>query len=455
MNYTLAILAVYFFLMLGVAWYFSRKESVEVYFINKRKTSLWLMVFSTISTIIGASATIAVVSEVYHSGISYGLALMLAFTVGVFVLGIVASRMKTLGDKYSAYSIADVFYRRFDKKNKTLVGVLQLFVLVGWIATNLAGLSALSSIVLGINYGLAIAIAVLITIVYSAIGGLKVDIITDFIQFWIILIPFAIMAVLGYSEVGGFSNLIARLPEGHLNPLAFGGIAWFLGTIILSGFIYLGTAYHWQRTMSAENEQVAKKSYFISIPILFALGAIIVFFGLLSAVLLRGVPQDFAIFGLMEHLLPPSLAGLGFAAILAAIMSSVDSSLVAGSTIIYQMLFEKKIVEEKNKVLTARIITAAFGVAAGLLVLAVPSIVSLSLFVSYMALIFVPAIFAVLYSERISGDASFYSILIGFLLLIALFPVMGKNAFIIPVLCATLIILFYDKIFKKRELPTN
>jgi len=79
MNNTLIILLIYFALMLAVAWYFSRKQSLDAYFINKRKTSLWLMVFSTISTIVGASATISVVSEVYNSGISYGLALILAF----------------------------------------------------------------------------------------------------------------------------------------------------------------------------------------------------------------------------------------------------------------------------------------------------------------------------------------------------------------------------------------
>lgn len=305
--------------------------------------------------------------------------------------------------------------------------------------------------VLGVNYSLAIGIAVLVAILYSAIGGLKIDIITDFIQFWIILIPFVIMAFIGYSEVGGVTNLISQLPSGHLNPLAFGGIAWFLGTILLSGFVYLGTAYTWQRTMSAESEKVAKKSYFISIPILFILGVIIVFFGLLASVLLKDIPQDFAIFSLMSHLLPPSLAGIGFAAILAAIMSSIDSSLVAGSTIIYKEFFKDNSFSEKRKILVARIITAIFGIVAGLLVLAIPSIVSLSLLVSYMALIFVPAIFATLYSEKISANASFYSILTGFILLIALFPILGKNAFIVPVLSATLIILFYDKIFKRTK----
>ena len=76
--------------------------------------------------------------------------------------------------------------------------------------------------------------------------------ITDFIQFWVILIPFIVMFFLGYSEIGGMSNLIHQLPKEHLNLFNFGGVAWFLGTIILSGFIFLGTAYHWQRTLSAE-----------------------------------------------------------------------------------------------------------------------------------------------------------------------------------------------------------
>lgn len=446
MNSTLIILLAYFLSMLVVAWYFSKKGSLESYFINKRKTSLWLMTFSTVSTIIGASATISVVSEVYNTGISYGLALILSFTIGILILGIVSLRMKIVGDKYEAHSIADIFYRRFDKKNKILVSVLQLFVLLGWIATNLAGLSVVSSIVLGINYNLSILVAILVTILYSTIGGLKIDIITDFIQFWIILIPFTVMVFIGYFEIGGFNNLFSQLPKGHLDPLAFGGIAWFLGTAILSGFIYLGTAYHWQRTLSAKNEKVARKSYFMAIPFLFVFGVVIVFFGLLASVLLKGIPQDFAIFGLMNHLLPGSIAGLGFAAILAAIMSSVDSSLVAGSTIIYKMMLKEGVVNEKRKLFLARSITALFGIFAGLLVLAIPSIVSLSLLVSYMALIFVPAIFATLYSEKISANASFYSILIGFIVLIVSFPIIGKNAFIAPILLATFIILFFDKI---------
>jgi SSS family solute:Na+ symporter len=437
--------------MLGLAWYFSRNESLEAYFLNKKKTGLWLMVFSTVSTIVGATATISVVSEVYNSGISYGLALAIAFSIGVFVLGLASRKIKQAGDKYKAYSIADIFEKRFDKKNKNLIGILQLILLIGWIATNIAGISALSTIVLGINYSLAITLSVIITLVYSALGGLKLDIITDFIQFWIILIPFAILALIGYNEIGSISHLILSLPAGHLNIFAFGGIPWFLGTILLSGFIYLGTAYHWQRIFSAKDQNTAQKSFYLSIPFLILIGMIILFFGLLASVLLKDINQDYAIFSLMTLLLPKSLAGLGFAAILAAIMSSVDSSVVAGSTIIYKFLEEKKLIAKKSKMSYARLITAVFGILAGVLVFLIPGIVTLSLFVSYLALTFVPSIFAALYSKSISSNASFYSLLISSILLIVLFPILGKNSFIIPILSAILITLFYDKIFRRPK----
>lgn len=449
MNITLVTLIIYFTLMLFVAWYFSRKESLDVYYLNKRKTSLWLMTFSNVATIVGAGATVAIVSEVYNSGISYGLALPISFIFGMIILGILATKIRAIGEKYDAYSIVDFFEKRFDQENKVLIGILQLFLLIVWIAIQAVAVATLASVLTGLDYNLAIILSIGVTILYTAIGGLKVDIITDFIQFWIILIVFIIMAIFGYSHIGGFENLFANLPKGHLNPFAFGGVGWFLGAILLSGFVYMANTSHWQRILSAESERTARKSFFISIPFMIIISLIVLFFGLIASILLPGINQDSTIFSLMYKILPPWLVGVGFASILAVIMSSIDSLVVGGSTIIYRAVFKKKQFENKKEVLYARIITALFGILGGFIAFVVPNIITLSLFVTYLTLIFVPAIFAGLYSQKISGKASFYSILISFILLLILFPIVGKNTFLITTLLATLIILFYDKIFKK------
>jgi len=67
-----------------------------------------------------------------------------------------------------------------------------------------------------------------------------------------------------------------------------------------------------------------------------------------------------------------------------------------------------------------------------------------------MALIFVPPIFAGIYSKKFSANASFYSILIPMIALFILFPIVKENTFIITTLLGVLIILFYDKVFKKK-----
>lgn len=450
MNQTLIVLIIYLAIMFFIAWWFSRKESLEEYFVNKRKTSLWLMTFSTVATVVGAGATVAIVSEVYNSGISYGFALPLSLVVGMIILGLVAKKIKAIGDKYDAHTIVDFFDKRFDVKNKILTVILQLFLLIVWIGVQAIAIASLGSVLTGTDYQIALFFAAAITILYTAIGGLKIDIITDFIQFWIILIMFVVMAVIGYSHIGSISNLISQLPQGHLNPFAFGGISWFIGVIFFSGFLFLGNTTHWQRIFSAESQKTAKKSFFLAIPFVILLGVIIVFLGLLASVSLSGIKKETAIFSLMDAILPAGLIGLGFAAILAVIMSSVDSLLVGGSTIIHRAIFRKRELNNKKELFYARVLTALFGIFGFVLAFIIPNIITLSLFVSYMALIFVPPIFAGIYSKKFSANASFYSILIPTIVLFVLFPTVKENTFIITGLLGVLIVLFYDKVFRKK-----
>jgi len=444
------ILIFYLIFIFALAWYFSRKESLETYFLNKRRTSLWLLTFSTAATVIGAGAVVALVSEVYNSGISYGIVLPVSGIVGMLVLGFMASKIKSLGDKYNSHTIVDFFYNRFDMKNKILTGILQLFLLIIWISVQAIAIATLASVLIGVEYHIALFFAAAITIFYTSVGGLKIDIITDFVQFWIMIFVFFIMSIIAYNHVGGFGALLSNLPAEHLNPFGFGGISWFIGGILLSGFIYLGNTTHWQRIFSAKNQETAKKSFFLSIPFITIIALFALFLGLVASVTLSDINQDMAIFSLMNLILPKWIIGLGFAAILAVVMSSIDSLLIGGSTIIHKALFKR---DGKKQLIYARLITALFGIFGFLIAFMIPNIVGLSLLVAYIALIFVPAIFGGILSKKVSANASFYSILIPFLILILSLPFLGSNSFIVPTLTSILIIVFYDKIFKKKT-PT-
>lgn len=444
----LAYLAIVFF----IAWHFSRKESLESYFLNKRSTGLWLMTFSTVATVVGAGATVAVVSEVYNSGISYGIALPIAMVAGMVILGIMGKKIKEIGDEYDAHTIVDFFGKRFGKNNEILAGILQLVLLVIWVATQSVAIASLASVLIGINFQIALLLTAIFTIAYTAIGGLKIDIISDFIQFWIIFIMFTILAVVSYSHIGGIGSLISQLPQGHTDIFAFGGVTWFVGAILLSGFLFLGNTTHWQRIFSAVNPETARKSFYLAVPFILFLSLIILFIGLVASVTLSDIDKETALFVLMQKLLSPVVTGMGFAAVLAVIMSSVDSLLIAGSTIIHRALFRNsKNQDNKKELLRARIITAMFGVLGFLLAFLIPDIVTLSLLTTYLALIFIPPIFAGIYSQKISSKAVFYSLLIPTAVLFLLFDIVGENTFVITTISGIGIILFYDKIFKKNE----
>lgn len=450
METNILILGIYLVLMFGVAWFFSRRESLEDYFLNKRKTNLWLMTFSTVATVIGAGATVAIVSEVYNSGISYGLAVPISFVAGMLILGLMAKKIKEIGDTFDAHTVVDFFHKRYDIKNKILTGILQIFLLIIWVGVQAIAIATLASVLIGIDYQIALFLAAAVTILYTTIGGLKIDIITDFIQFCIILILFTIMAFVGYAHVGGISNLLSQVPAGHLDPFAFGGISWMVGVILLSGFLFLGNTTHWQRIFSAESQRTARKSFFLAIPIVAYFGILIIFLGLVASVVLSGIKQETAIFALMDNIFPAGLIGLGFAAILAVIMSSIDSLLIGGSTIIYRGLFRKNDLGSRRELFYARLITAVFGLCGFTLAFWVPDIVTLSLVVTYIALIFVPPIFAGIYSKKTSSNASFFSILIPLIVLIISYPMLKENTFVITSPLGIVIILFYDKLIMKN-----
>ena len=167
-----------------------------------------------------------------------------------------------------------------------------------------------------------------------------------------------------------------------------------------------------------------------------------------------GIQKETAIFALMKGILPPWLVGFGFASILAVIMSSIDSLLVGGSTIIYKALFNQKNIDSKKEMIYARLLTAAFGIVGFVLAFIIPNIVTLSLLVTYLALIFVSPIFAGIYSKKISANACFCSILIPSIVLFILFPILKEQVFVVTTLLSVLIITLYDKIFKRKELET-
>ncbi len=119
-------LVIYLLILVGVAIFFSRKEGINSYLLNNRKTIFWLFSFAAIATIVGAGAIVAAITEVYRNGISYGIGTVITLIAGTIILGVFEKKMREFGEKQGVCTIVNFFDKRFDNKNRKLSLVIQL-----------------------------------------------------------------------------------------------------------------------------------------------------------------------------------------------------------------------------------------------------------------------------------------------------------------------------------------
>ena len=446
MNPILLTVALYLLILFSIVLLTCRKQNIESYFLNKRGTSLLFMIFSNVATLIGAGAVVIVISEAHKGSLAIGFINISTFIIAILILGFMAGKIRDIGEKHKISTIVDYFQVRFGNKNRILMVVYQLILLMAWIGIQAMAVSILLSEILGISYFEAIFLVMAVCLLYSMVGGLKADIILDFVQFWVMLSVYLFMGFIAYKH-GDIFNMIQNTPKEVLNPLYYKGTAWFVFGAIMISAAYVSSAPHWQRIISADSKETAQKSFFYSAPIVLVITSVILFLGLYAYHHVAGLDNsDKAVFVLMDNLLPAWATGIGYAAIIATVTSSLDSMFVAGSTIVYREFISNR----NTKIIKARMITLLFGSLGILSALIFPRLVDLGIF--YFSLAAIPAatiIFGMI-SQKHSANANFYSILIPMILLFALYPLLTSKTFLLTTSLSILIALLYDKIFIKK-----
>ena len=205
-----------------------------------------------------------------------------------------------------------------------------------------------------------------IVVLYTVVGGLWAVMVTDTIQFVILICTTIILLPLSLRAVGGFDVLTATIPEHfHFFNGPKGAPLYLIAYFIMVGIKYNGNWSFIQRFYSMKDEKAAIKmgmlttTLFLIFPIFFLIPPIA------AKVLLPGLPDsEMAYVGVALEVLPPGIMGLLLAAMFAATMSSLDSeyNVVAGVVTkdIYQRLFNPE-ASEKQLMWVARITTFAVG----------------------------------------------------------------------------------------------
>ena len=355
------VLGIYAVSLLGIAWYVSREKpghqkNTEDYFLAGKSLPWWAIGASLIAANISAEQIIGMSGQ----GYAVGLAIAAYEWQAAIVLIIVAKYFLPIFLKRNIYTMPQFLESRYGSGVKTM---MSFYWIALFTAVNLTTVLWLGALAINTLTGLALvpAMAALgaFAVAYSMYGGLKAVALTDIIQVVILIIGGLIIAWLTMGMiggdgdvVGGFKRLYTELP-GKFEMIfdkdhpAYGdlpGIWTLLGGLWVLHFSYWGfNQYIIQRALGAKNIGEAQKGLVFAASLKLLMPLIIVLPGI--AAIMLAAPE----FGVLDKavldassdraypevmkIMPAGLRGLIFAALIAAIVSSLASMMNSIATI--------------------------------------------------------------------------------------------------------------------------
>ncbi|MYE83851.1 MAG: sodium/solute symporter, partial [Gammaproteobacteria bacterium] len=305
-------------------------------------------------------------------GAVYALGLSQAWIVIGLVAGAwcnwrwVAPRLRHASEALDgARSLPQLFARRMGGDRRALTVVATLVVLGFFTLYTAAGFVAgakLFSTTLGLDYATALWIGVAAIMLYTAVGGFLAVSWTDFFQALLMMAALTVVAVLAFAELPAARTDITI---GAMAPLgAVSLAAWGLG--------YFGQPHVLARFMAIESVAAVPRARRICMSwmVVSSAGALAV--GVLGAPYFAasgtGLADPETVFiALCQALLHPLVAGIAVAAILAAVMSTVDSQLLVTATALVDDLprIAGRVPSERQLLVASRLTVVAVAAGAG------------------------------------------------------------------------------------------
>jgi len=362
-DYTL--LSIYFVLVLGIGWGLRRSvTSSEDFFLSGRSIPAWIAGLAFISSNLGAQEVIGMGA----SGAKYGMMTSHFYWVGAIpAMVFVGVFMMPFYYGSRARSVPEYLKLRFDEKTRGFNAITFAIMTTFSSGISMYALAKLLELVLGWNFHTSVLLSGLIVLAYIFLGGLTSAIYNEVLQFFLIVMGFLPLVLLGLKDVGGWHGLTERLTtvatnQGfaagaystswrHLDSAAANpmGVEWF-GMVMGLGFV-LSFGY-WctdflvvQRAMAADSMTAARRTPLLAAFPKMVFPFLVILPGMLAIAMhvsrggflpleKDGTPNfNLAVPVMLGHYLPSGVLGLGLTALMASFMSGMAGNVTAFNTV--------------------------------------------------------------------------------------------------------------------------
>jgi Na+/proline symporter len=356
-------------LLIG-AWVARRIRTEDDYLVAGRRLGYPLAIFTIFATWFGAETCIGAAGRIYQDGLSgasadpFGYAICLLLMGAVFAVPLWKRRLTT---------IADLFRQRYSIGVERLAVLLMLPTSLLWAAAQVRAFGQVIAASSDLSVTVTVTVAAGVVIIYTASGGLLADVITDLIQGVALILGLGVL-LFAVLLAGPGTEALATLPPERLQPFGGGQVPWYevleswaipvLGSVVAAELV--------ARVVATRSPRVAQRSFLAAGAVYLLVGLMPATLGLVGAVTLPGLEHAEQVLPLLaQRHLSPLLYTLFAGAIVSAILSTVDSTLLVSASLVSHNIIVplRPGISEAAKVRLARGFVALFGVLAWLMAL--------------------------------------------------------------------------------------
>ncbi|MFQ6371792.1 sodium/sugar symporter [Shewanella sp. YIC-542] len=352
-----AILAAYVVILLGLAWWVSRDKpghdkNTSDYFLAGNSLPWWAIGASLVASNISAEQVIGMSG----SGYAIGLAIASYEWMAAITLIIVGAWFLPIFLKRKIYTMPQFLLHRYDNRVRLTMALfwMAVYVFVNLTAVLWLGALAINTLT-GLNITASLGLLALLSLAYSLYGGLKAVALTDIIQVLLLVAGGLFLSYVslqmvsdGQGIIAGFDILMTKLPEKFdmiLTPdnphyASLPGISVLVGGLWVMNLSYWGcNQYIIQRALAAKDLKEARRGIAFAAFLKLLMPVLVVLPGIAAVLLLPPLERPDQAYPLLMGMMPTGLKGLIFAALVAAILSSLASMTNSISTIFTMDLY--------------------------------------------------------------------------------------------------------------------
>ncbi|MDC7236292.1 MAG: sodium/proline symporter PutP [Sphaerochaetaceae bacterium] len=427
---TIITFIIYLIFLLAIGFFFYKKTTnLEDYLLGGRSMGVWVTALSAQASDMSGWLLMGLPGAVFLYGLGQSW-IAIGLLIGTVLNWLlVAPRLRVYTERTSSLTLSSFFENRFKDPTgllRIISAIITLIFFTIYASSGMAGAGKLFEAMFNIPYTVAVIGGCVVIVLYTFLGGFLAVCWTDLFQGALMFFAIIIVPIFALVTHGGFNAITVAAQAKDISLSLFDSNGSIVAVIAIISTMAWGLGYFGQphilaRFMSIKDvKEMSRSTTIATIWVIISLfGAILV--GLIGLTMYQEAPGGDAekvFIYMIVDLFNPWVGGILLAAILSAIMSTIDSQLLVSSSALTEDFYQKIInhdASEKELIWIGRLCVILISIIA--MVLALNPQSSILSLVSYawggFGAAFGPVVLMALFSKKTTWKSALSGMVVG------------------------------------------